>query len=77
MFTAEHIKQLMTAQPFKPFRLCMSDGKTYAIIHHDAAMVLRHAVEVGVDLDSKGFATNVHRCAILHINRIEDIPVAA
>jgi hypothetical protein len=73
MFNAEKIKKLMSAQPFKPFRLCMSDGKTYDILNHDSAFVLRDSVEVGIDIDPHGIASDVDRCAIIHITRIQDL----
>jgi hypothetical protein len=31
MITAIEIKERMDAQPFKPFRLCLSGGKSYDI----------------------------------------------
>jgi hypothetical protein len=76
MFTAKQIKDVMNAQPFKPFRLCMSDGKTYDIPNHDAAWVTKNFVEVGMDLDASGIAENIRRCAILHITSIEDLQPA-
>jgi hypothetical protein len=73
MFTAEQIKTLMTAQPFKPFRICMSDGKVYDVPNHDAAFVTRGYIEVGLDIDAGGIALNLARCAIIHITLIEDL----
>ena len=64
----------MQAQPFKPFRICMSDGKTYDITNHDMAFVKRNAVEIGMDLDPSGLAESFAECAILHITRLEDLP---
>jgi hypothetical protein len=72
MFNAEHIKQLMDAQPFKPFRICMSDGKTYDVPNHDTAFVTRHYVEVGIDQDAYGIAEHLDRCAIIHITRLQE-----
>jgi hypothetical protein len=76
MFAAQHVKDLMDAKPFKPFRICMSDGKAYEIPNHDAAWVTRNYVEVGVNLDAAGFAENVTRCAMIHITRIEELQAA-
>jgi hypothetical protein len=64
----------MNAQPFKPFRICLSDGKTFDIPNHDVAFVKSNTIEVGVELDASGFAEHCAECAILHITRIEDIP---
>ena len=76
MFNAEQIKKLMDANPFKPFRICMLDGKTYDITNHDAAFVTRQYVEVGIDLDPHGIASDIDRCAIIHITRIQDLQTA-
>ena len=46
----------MEMRPFKPFRVCMSDGKTYDITNHDMMFVKRNAVLIGIDLDSHSIA---------------------
>ena len=74
MFTAIQLKERMDEQPFKPFRICLSDGKTFDITNHDMMFVKRNAVEIGLDLDPHGFAESFVKCAIIHITRIEDIP---
>ncbi len=76
MFTASHIRELMRAQPFKPFRICMSDGRTPDVMNHDAALVTRNYVEVGIGLDAQGIAENVSCCSILHITGIERLQPA-
>jgi hypothetical protein len=73
MLNAEELKKLMNTQPFKPFRVCMSDGKTYDITNHDGAFVTRNYLEVGVDTDEKGIAESVDRCAIVHITLVQDL----
>ena len=73
MFTALQIKERMDERPFRPFRIKMSNGDAYEITNHDAAWVLRNVVEIGIDPDAEGFASNTRRCAILHIASIEDI----
>ena len=76
MFTANQLKERMQEKPFRPFRLKMSNGESYDIKNHDAAWVLRNAVEIGMDPDAEGFVSNTRRCAILHIASIEDIQTA-
>ena len=72
MITASEIKARMTARPFVPFRVCLSDGKTDDISNHDRMFLSRHCVSIGVGLDAGGIAERSVRCAILHITRIED-----
>ena len=76
MFNAKEIKDLMMAQPFRPFRIWLSDGSHYEVQNHDAAFVTRNYVEVGVNQDPDGIAERIVRCAILHINRIEELQAA-
>jgi len=73
MITARHIRELLDAKPFKPFRICMSDGTHRDITHHDMAWVTKSTVEVGLNLDADGFAEYVGRCSILHISRLDDL----
>jgi hypothetical protein len=76
MISALELKERMNAQPFKPFRICISDGKTYYITHHDIMLVKRNAVLIGIELDSNSIAERFVECALLHITRIEDISTA-
>ncbi len=64
----------MQAKPFKPFRVCLSDGSRHDITNHDMAFVTRNTIEVGLNLDTDGFAEYVARCSILHIAKVEDLP---
>ncbi len=73
MFTASQLKELMENQPFKPFRICMSDGKMFDITNHDMALIGKNSVEVGRNIDTDGFAEYFSRCAIIHITRLEDL----
>ncbi len=74
MITAKQIRELLQARPFKPFRICLSDGSHYDITNHDMAFVSQSTVEVGINLNADGFAEYIARCSILHITRLEDLP---
>ena len=67
----------MHARPFRPFRLCLSDGRHYDIVHHDMALVGKNVVDVGINFDADGFAESFARCSILHITNLEDLPETA
>ena len=73
MFTALHFKERMNQNPFKPFRIYMSDGKIYDITNHDAAMVKRHALEVGIDPDRNSISGRFVDFALIHITRVEEL----
>ena len=74
MITAKQLRELLQSKPFKPFRICHSDGSHYDISNHDAAFVGKNTVEVGLNLDPDGFAEYFARCSILHITKLEDLP---
>jgi len=74
MITALELKERMDLQPFKPFRICLTDGKSYDITNHDMMFVKRNAVMIGIDFDDNSIAERLVECALLHITRVEDIP---
>ena len=76
MFSAHQLKERMDSQPFKPFRVCLSDGKSFDVRNHDAAFIKRNAIEIGLDADPSGLAERFVECAIIHITHIEDLAAA-
>jgi hypothetical protein len=76
MIDAQQLKDRINSQPFKPFRLCLSDGKIFDITNHDVAFVKRNAIEIGLDANPNGLAERFVECAIIHITRIEDLVAA-
>ena len=76
MITARQVRELLHTRPFRPFRLCLSDGSHYDITNHDMAFVLKSTVQVGLNLEPDGFAEYAARCSILHITKLEDLPEA-
>jgi hypothetical protein len=76
MITAMQLRERMNETPFKPFRLTLSDGRTFTVPNHDVAFVKRNSILIGIELDSKSFAEKYVECAILHITSIEDIGAA-
>ena len=71
MFNARKLKKIMDAQPFRPFKVRLSDGSSYVIPNHDAAFVTQNFLEVGLDLRTDGIARRSVNCAILHITQLE------
>ena len=76
MITAEQLRERMNENPFRPFRINLSDGRSFIVPNHDVALVKRNSIMVGIDLDSRSFAQKYVECAILHITSIEDVPTA-
>ena len=76
MITALQLRERMNEMPFRPFRVTLSDGRSFLVPNHDVALVKRNSILIGLNLDSMSFAQKYIECAILHITRIEDISSA-
>jgi hypothetical protein len=71
---AEDIRDLLKRQPFIPFRIYLTDGKTYDITHPELVFLVKHYFEVAVGFDPlSGIPEKVDRCSMLHIVRTEDL----
>jgi hypothetical protein len=76
MITALQLKERMETHPFRPFRICLSDGKAFEITNHDMTFVKRNSVLIGTDLDANSIGERFVECAIIHITRLEDLTTA-
>jgi hypothetical protein len=45
---SEDIQQLVRREPFKPFRITLTDGRTFDVRHPEMAMVGRTTVAIGL-----------------------------
>jgi hypothetical protein len=45
---SEDIQQLVRREPFKPFRITLTDGRTFEVRHPEMAMVGRSTVAIGL-----------------------------
>jgi hypothetical protein len=73
MITAKQVRDLITANPFKPFRIHKSDGSHHDVLNRDMAIVERNTIDIGVNLDPDGIAGGLVRCSILHIVKLADL----
>ncbi|HUD83032.1 MAG TPA: hypothetical protein VMQ67_05995 [Candidatus Saccharimonadales bacterium] len=72
------IKQFRDAQPFVPFRIVFTDGRTFEIPHPDRLFVARHTLEIVVVPNPvNGIPEETIHASPLHVVRIEILhPVA-
>ena len=66
--TAENIREMLDREPFLPFRLIMTSGKTYEVASPNSAMLLKSEVFV-VFPDGERWA----HVPFLHIASIETV----
>jgi hypothetical protein len=73
----EDIRELRDAQPFVPFRICLTDGKAYDVPHRDFVMIARTVIDIGVARNpAGGIYDQIVRVLPLHIVRIENLQAA-
>jgi hypothetical protein len=73
----EDIRELRDAQPFVPFRICLTDGKTYDVPHRDFVMIARSVIDIGVSTQQDpGIYDQIVRISPIHIVRVENLQAA-
>ena len=74
MITASHIRELLAATPFRPFRVFLSDGSRHDVLHPEVAWVFGSRIFVGELTGSNGQASDlVKQLSLLHVSRIEEL----
>ena len=71
----EDVREFLRRQPFRPFRLTLTDGRTYDVMHPDLAMVGRSWVQVGLARpgDPENIAERLISVSLLDIMQIEPL----
>jgi hypothetical protein len=69
----DQIRELMRKQPFRPFRLFLSDGATYDVRHPELVMVTLAFVAVGLNGGDGDLAETLALLDPIHITRIEPL----
>lgn len=67
------IRQLLQGQPFRPFRLVMSSGKSYEVRHPEMAWLLKNDIFFGVDAEDDDLPAEYDICPLLHVATIETV----
>ncbi len=74
MIRRQDVLEILTRRPFEPFRICMTDGRTYDIPHPELCVTARNTVYVGVpDLKLRRSVVRMDQCAYAHIVRFEPL----
>ena len=70
----QEARALLDAKPFVPFRIHMTDGKSFDIQHPDFVWVFRNRLDLAVLADpAQNIVDHVVRCFFLHIVRVEEL----
>jgi len=75
---APDVREFVRRQPFQPFRITLTDGRTYDVVHPDLAMVGRGAVAIGLPSadDPELYYDRLVTVSLMHIMQIEPIRTA-
>ena len=75
--TVQTFQELLSEQPFRPFRLVMSSGQTYEVRHPEMAMLTKTDILVGTNVAEDGVPAQFKICSLLHVTAIEPLDGAA
>ncbi len=73
--TVQTFRELLTARPFKPFRVVMSSRQAYEVRHPEMAFLTRSDLLVGIDVD-EGVPAEFKICSLLHVTAVEPLSPA-
>ncbi len=74
MIRIADVRERLDKRPFEPFRICMTDGRTYDITHPELCLPGRTTVHVALpDPKLKRTVLRVDQCALVHIVRFEPL----
>lgn len=70
---SEDIREFLQRRPFQPFRLTLTDGRTYDVRHPELAMVGRSTVAVGIPAPDEPAPVydRLVTISLLHIMQLE------
>jgi hypothetical protein len=72
---SEDIRELLRSEPFRHFRLTLTDGRTYDVRHPEMAMVGRSTVAIGLTTNGKDetIYDRLVTVDLLHIMQTENV----
>ncbi len=71
----EDFHEFTRKRPFAPFRIHVTDGRTYDILHPDQVMPLRSRVVIGVG-GERDIPDHTEHISLVHVIRLEEITTA-
>ena len=71
----EDLREYLRRQPFQPFRLTLTDGRTYEVHHPELAMVGRSTVAIGLPRpdDPEPVYDRLVTVSLLHVMQVEPV----
>lgn len=69
----DDLLELVRRQPFAPFRIHITDGSMYDVVHPDQIIVLRSRAVLAVG-GSNGVPDRLEHVGLVHVVRLEELP---
>jgi hypothetical protein len=69
--TAETFREILHRAPFEPFRVVMSSGESYSVIHPDWALVTSRSLILAIPDPGHPEGERWAFCSYLHISHVE------
>ena len=74
MIRSDDVYERINKRPFEPFRVCLTDGRTYDITHPELCLPGRTTVHLAVpDPKFRRAVMRIDQCALIHIVRFEPL----
>ena len=71
---ATEIIKLLRVRPFEPFRIHMTDGRSFDIDHPELSIVTRRKMIIGVGANREsGISDHTENCSLIHVVRVEEL----
>ena len=71
--TADTFREILRRAPFEPFRVVMSSGESYNVMHPEMALVSQRALVLAVPDNTHPEGERLVFCSYLHIAHIETL----
>jgi len=71
--TADTFKDILGRQPFEPFRVVMSSGESYNVIHPEMALITGKTLVLAIPDVSRSDGERIAFCSYLHIAHVETL----
>ena len=67
------IRRQIERRPFRPFRICPSDGAEHVVFNPNFVLLTRHTLYLGIPEDAEGLPEDTKLFDTMHITRVETI----
>ncbi|HYE19420.1 MAG TPA: hypothetical protein VEA69_13300 [Tepidisphaeraceae bacterium] len=71
--TSDTFKAILKRQPFEPFRVVMSSGESYDVMHPEMAMATAKTLIIAIPDASHSDGERLVFCSYLHLAHVETL----